>query len=386
MWRRIASIRLPAWMILLIVALFVPIGIYIRTSADIPAQMMTQVAQPIMAIMSAGLAFFSARHLRDKIKNRQEKIIIIVSILAIWFVVYFLSGLALTYVYNSMAQSFQAVFVNLLTYGIMGVCLEYARHKTLLLAGRKNYYWFGLIVTIIFALPYMNFAGLVTAETAEDIVKIVFVDMLPGLTASALLTYLALTSGFGAMLAYRVGLILIMILPPILPKYDWYLIGVTSIIVALVIYLAIDRTIQGRVPKKRHLAHRMQASSNVVFLLSIVALVLFMTGFFAYKPIAIMSNSMKPIFSRGSMVIVDRSVKQIDINIGDIIQYESQGKMVTHRVIDIEQGDGDRVFITQGDNSPSQDPPIESERVVGVVRAFIPFVGYPTVWLRELTK
>lgn len=62
--------------------------------------------------------------------------------------------------------------------------------------------------------------------------------------------------------------------------------------------------------------------------------------------------------------------------------------MITHRVTGIESasdGSGEKIFITQGDNSPSEDPPVSESQIFGIVRAQIPFIGYPTVWLKELS-
>jgi hypothetical protein len=49
-------------------------------------------------------------------------------------------------------------------------------------------------------------------------------------------------------------------------------------------------------------------------------------------------------------------------------------------------GSGKRVFLTQGDNSPSPDMPVKAEQIVGIVRAQVPYVGYPSVWLKEFAK
>lgn len=97
---------------------------------------------------------------------------------------------------------------------------------------------------------------------------------------------------------------------------------------------------------------------------------------------------MVPVFSRGSMVIVQKNANKMDITVGDIIQYEAHGLVITHRVVQISQatdGSGDRVFITKGDNNPSRDEPVNISHVTGVVRTTIPYIGFPTVWLRELT-
>ena len=77
----------------------------------------------------------------------------------------------------------------------------------------------------------------------------------------------------------------------------------------------------------------------------------------------------------------------MDITTGDIIQYASENKTITHRVvaIDIDNDTGKRVFTTKGDNSPSRDPPVDQVRVIGIIRSTIPYIGLPTVWLKEIS-
>ena len=60
------------------------------------------------------------------------------------------------------------------------------------------------------------------------------------------------------------------------------------------------------------------------------------------------------------------------------------GHAITHRIVRIEQGEkGQRIFITKGDNSPSEDKPVTGDQIVGIVRGAIPYAGYPSVWLQE---
>jgi len=95
-----------------------------------------------------------------------------------------------------------------------------------------------------------------------------------------------------------------------------------------------------------------------------------------------------PVFSRGSMVIVEK-ISAMDVKVGDIIQYKAPDKMITHRIIQIDladDGSGERIFITKGDNNPSADEPVKPVQIIGVIRAEIPYIGYPTVWLKEMMK
>jgi signal peptidase len=112
-----------------------------------------------------------------------------------------------------------------------------------------------------------------------------------------------------------------------------------------------------------------------------------MTGLFSYKPVVIMSDSMVPIFARGSIVVVQQRYDPLDIQVGDIIQYSADTIMITHRVVAIEVGDeSKRIFITKGDNNSSYDSPVKDNQIVGVVRSTVPYLGYPTVWLQELSR
>ena len=75
-----------------------------------------------------------------------------------------------------------------------------------------------------------------------------------------------------------------------------------------------------------------------------------------------MSNSMKPVYERGAVVIVQKA-NPMDVQVGDIVQYEATGHSITHRVIAIDltsDGSGKRVFLMQGDNSPSPDMPVQA--------------------------
>lgn len=383
-FRRLLTVKPAAWALLAAVLVISVLS----TAVELSSGTWTVFAQPAMAILVAAAAYYFGGSIQDRVRHKDEKTVIVVSVLAMWFVIYFLSGFATTYVHNALAANIRTILLNIISYGSVAVAIEYARHRTILIAGLRNAVWFGIVVTIVFALQQMNLASFAGFESAEDLVKEVFVDVVPSIVSSSLLTYLAFTGGFGSMLAYKLGTLAILLLPPIIPKYDWYLIGTSSVLLAAAIYIVIDRSLQGRQFSREHYYRHMQRTHDGMLYVVMIGLVLFMTGAFTYKPFAIMSNSMKPAFSRGSMVVVQKINSPLDISVGDIVQYESSGKMITHRVVEIYSSDDSDglIFITKGDNNPSRDQPVRQSQVIGIIRANIPFVGYPTVWLKEITK
>ena len=95
----------------------------------------------------------------------------------------------------------------------------------------------------------------------------------------------------------------------------------------------------------------------------------------------IMNGSDKTSFDTGSMVLV----KTKDVNKiveGDIITFRglsADAPMTTHRVVKVNNNDGNLTFTTRGDANNVDDPkPIQAEKVVGTVRGHIPYLGYLT--------
>jgi signal peptidase len=361
-----------------------------RSTNLISSNVFLYAIQPALAIGMASFALYLTNGLKDRVRHRSDKAFLVGSVLAVWFVLYFLSGLITTYVHNSLVSSMRSILVNLWAFGVVAYAVEYSRHSLMLLVNRRNIIWFGAVEASVLAVQQMNFGLIATTHGTVDFIKLAISDFIPAILASFVLTYLAITGGFPAMLVYRLGLVAITILPPIIPKYDWYLQGVSLILLAVSVYIALDRTRQDRQAARRH-NHRHHAprAYDIMALTLMAFLAMFMTGFFTYRPSAIASNSMKPVFSRGSMVIIQKLHDPMDVKVGDIVQYRRTDKMITHRVVNIDaaaDGSGKRVFTTKGDNNPSKDPLVAQSQLVGIVRSQVPFIGYPTVWLQEISR
>lgn len=96
----------------------------------------------------------------------------------------------------------------------------------------------------------------------------------------------------------------------------------------------------------------------------------------ATQSYVVLSNSMSPSIHAGDVVVVD-SVDPATVEEGDVITYERNDELVTHRVIEVMTENGERTFHTQGDANEDPDPtPVPASAVVGVVLFHVPLVGH----------
>lgn len=130
------------------------------------------------------------------------------------------------------------------------------------------------------------------------------------------------------------------------------------------------------------------SSLSFVFLGIMVVFVIFLfvqrvsgtnTGIFGYSVYRVSSASMEPELSVGD-VILSKKIMPETLEIGDIISYNGregdyQGKIITHKIVDIKETGYGRVFTTKGIANANEDPAVEEFQVLGKMQFKIPIVG-----------
>lgn len=131
--------------------------------------------------------------------------------------------------------------------------------------------------------------------------------------------------------------------------------------------------------KKKILDGAFVLVSAVLILFSLIAWV---PRLFGLHPYYVLTDSMKPTFSRGSLVYA-KPVAFEDIHVGDILVFENAAykKNFVHRVVRITN---DQWIFTKGDANNVEDPlPAEYSCCRGIVKFHLPVVGFPAQFLHS---
>lgn len=110
-------------------------------------------------------------------------------------------------------------------------------------------------------------------------------------------------------------------------------------------------------------------------------------GIFGIKPVAVLSGSMEDTFLTGDLIFVKKT-DPFSLKENDVICFLLDGQAVTHRIVDVAQGEDGKVsYTTMGDANNTEDPePVRPEQVQGVWNGGrLNGVGYFVVFLSSTT-
>jgi len=100
---------------------------------------------------------------------------------------------------------------------------------------------------------------------------------------------------------------------------------------------------------------------------------------FGYQLKTVLSGSMEPEIQTGSIIAVQTVEDGSGFAEGDVITFmESQDKLITHRVVEVNESSDGVVYTTKGDNNNAPDSsPVLAENVVASYSGVtVPYVGY----------
>lgn len=320
------------------------------------------------------------------IYRNKDRIHTVLLVVFLAYVFCYILGTFVGFVDNPVSSSFKLVMRNLFTLGIIALIIEFIRTKYIEIKGSTKSL---VMLTFLMILSEIDFGALGSVlDNWEELFKFFVKYIIPVISKQILCTYLSKNGGLKLNYAYTIPVTLANYVLPVFPDLDWFVMAMSNLIVTLIIISRIEyskRIDEEKLTKRER--RNSEYRSGIVTTLVLIIFVMFVGGVFPFKPLAIMSNSMLPTFARGAVVVskkVNSNYGQIDV--GDILEFKTANGVVVHRVIDVVVDEkGKYTFKTQGDaNNSPDDIEIKEEQVVGVVKIWIPYIGYPSVWMAEL--
>jgi signal peptidase len=304
---------------------------------------------------------------------------------AVCLVVYYLTGVHFGFYKSSTPLSIGSFFKNILPITTIIVAIEVIRY--VLLAQKAKF--MGLLAYTAGVLTeILVFSTLDYITTFNRFMDAVAIYTLPAITANILYNFLSKNYGFMPNIVYRLIMTLYLYVLPVYPQTPDSLYSFAKLIVPIFIYLFIRALYSKR---KNYESHRSKAWARVTVGVSaaiMISIVMLISCEFHYRAIIIATESMTGEINKGDMIVYEEYTagKQF-VEEQDVVVYIKNGNRIVHRVVDIERVEGRNRYYTKGDVNDAVDAGyISDSDIEGVVLFKLPFVGYPSLWLRDAFK
>ena len=198
--------------------------------------------------------------------------------------------------------------------------------------------------------------------------------------------YFAIRGGLWGALLVAAPILAFTYYSPVLPEASWpvtTLLGFAGPAISLLVadsVLARRQEVTAPTETRRPLPQIVWAAA----ILATIGTAWISFGFFGYQPSFVPSESMAPQINRGDVVLTGPADTD-SLAVGDVILFEAKdGRNILHRIVAIEMDqDGDRLFVTKGDNNRTNDQlPVRVEQIAGRYVGRAPILGWVPIALR----
>lgn len=300
---------------------------------------------------------------------------------AVYLLIYYLTGIWLGFEVNVYRLNLENFFKFILPITLIIVSTELMRSVTL--AGEDKLC--DVLCYISSVIAQVLICGNIHYATSFNrFMDLVGLTLLPAILANLLYHYTARRYGCYPNIVFRLFSTLYLYLIPYVPAMPDSLFAIYNMAIPGLIYAFVDALYE----KKRRYAlekkSRIGAALTVVTVVLMIGVILLISNKFRYGALVIATPSMTGELNVGDAAIFEKYNDQIIVE-GQVIAFEKEGSVIVHRVVDIEKINNVTRYYTKGDANPDNDAGfvVDSE-IVGLVNFKIPYVGYPTVWLRDL--
>ena len=185
-------------------------------------------------------------------------------------------------------------------------------------------------------------------------------------------------------ITYRLITTLYLYIIPYVPAMADSLYSLYKLGFHIATFVFIDALYDKKVKRALRKKSKLEIPITVIAVGLILGFVMLISNQFRYGALVIATPSMTGELNVGDAALFERYDEQIIVE-GQVIVFEKDDSMIVHRVVKIEKINGITRYSTKGDANDELDSGyVYDGNIVGLVQMKVPYVGYPTIWLRSL--
>ena len=338
--------------------------------------------------LALGACFYFIKFEKDKMRFKKDVMLTVFIYGLVYYILTYALGIFTGFYQSPYNLGILSILRHIVPLIIIIILAEIIRYMIVIKGSRYKSILI-LVTTAFIILDITLIIHTFNLTEPDSLLQFVITILIPVISKNIMLTYLAFKVGYKSPIVYRLIFEVPMFILPIFPSFGLYVSSLLGLIgpaiLAYIVFLSFERLKPKEVEGKKNYVK----TSTILLALAIPLLVMIylVTGWFKYSAVTIGSDSMRPSIRRGDVVIVERLTPRAQerLDVGEVLVFEHDNRIIVHRIVRIIEADGNRYFYTQGDNNETEDGhPITEEDIIGRTNFRILFIGLPTVWLNEL--
>ena len=340
----------------------------------------------ISAIVIAPLAVFTffAIKKRGSLSINKREVLMLMTILAVIYVAFKeMSGIYFGFYKNPYFVNAETLIKVLIPTTVIIVATEVIRY---VMVAQKNKV--ATVVTYLSCvlaevLIYSNVAGIISFNRFMDLVGL---TLFPAISANVFYHYISKNYGMIPNIVFRLITTLYIYFIPLTAGMEDALDSCIRIILPIALLAFVSAMFSKKQKSAIKKGKKLGAVSTVLTFIFVISVAMLISCQFRFGALVIATESMTGEINKGDMIIYERYENQ-NIKEGQVIVFKKNDSLIVHRVVRIENINGEVRYFTRGDANPSDDEGyrIDSE-IVGLTDIKVAYIGYPTLWLRELLE
>ena len=303
-----------------------------------------------------------------------------------YFILYYVFGIVISFTRIRNYLNFNGIFNVIIPLILTIISKEFLRYNML----KKSEGSRSLIIltTSVFIMIDL-IGGFDRATFLKPVSIFMFLSLwlLPIISKNILCSYISYKVGYKPVLVYLLVMELYPYIIPIIPNPNEYIYSIINLIIPFVLlyrlYKLFKKDMDEDIVREYHKKHFL---ALILPCMISIFMVYITSGYFHYHAIVIASGSMEPEIYKGDVVVIEKIGDNYDLlDLNQVIAYRYNDIIVVHRLVKVINVDGEKFYYTKGDaNNDIDNYQITKDMIIGIVNVKVPYIGLPTVWLKNL--
>ena len=337
----------------------------------------------LLLIPLTAITLFFIRKRSSLSINKREIFLISAVIGVIFAILVQMSGIFLGFYKNPYFVSSKVILTTVLPLSVIIITTEIIR--SVLLAQKNSLASVFAFLSCVIAevLAFSNIAGITSFNRFMDLVGL---TLFPAISSNIYYHYASRQFGAIPNIVFRLITTLYVYFIPNTTAMSDALLSCIMIFLPIIMLALISALYEKKKKNALNKGRKLSVVGAVLTTLIVLSVAMLISCQFKFGAIVIATESMTGEINKGDMIIYERYDGQA-IKEGQVIVFIQQQSKIVHRVVKIEHIGNEVRYFTKGDANETWDSGYVTDKdIVGLTDVKLPYVGQPTLWLRDLLE